>query len=95
LHPVLEILEIQKQGFHGFRRFRVTHLRKSRTPEDLIKFWLGHAPETVTDGYSQLKADTEFRKMVAEQAGVGFTLMLDQPEPELHTLHTSADPVTY
>jgi integrase len=94
LHPILEALGIEKQGFHGFRRFRVTHLRKSRTPEDLIKFWLGHAPATVTDSYSQLKADIEFRKMVAEQAGLGFTLTLNQSEPELHTLHTSADPVS-
>jgi integrase len=87
LHPVLEELGIEKQGFHGFRRFRTTHLRKSRVPEDLIKFWLGHAPETITDVYSQLKADTEFRRMVAEQAGLGFIC-------ELHTLHTSAVLVT-
>jgi integrase len=83
LHPVLEALEIEKQGFHGFRRFRVTHLRKSRAPEDLIKFWLGHAPQTITDSYSQLKADTEFRRAVVEKAGLGFTC-------ELHTLHTRA-----
>ena len=29
LHPLLEQLGIEKQGFHGFRRFRVTHLESS------------------------------------------------------------------
>jgi integrase len=87
LHPILATKEIQKQGFHGFRRFRVTHLRKQRAPEDLLKFWLGHAPETVTDGYSQLKADTVFRAMVAEQVGIGFSLPENLRQPELHELH--------
>ncbi|HTT20502.1 MAG TPA: site-specific integrase [Candidatus Sulfotelmatobacter sp.] len=98
LHPILERLKIQKQGFHGFRRFRVTHLRKQRAPEDLIKFWLGHAPVTVTDGYSQLKADIAYRAMVAEQCGVGFRLELPvatvASEPELHEMHETATPVT-
>jgi len=26
LYPILEELRIEQQGFHGFRRFRVTHL---------------------------------------------------------------------
>jgi integrase len=29
LHPILEELGIEKQGFHSFRRFRVTHLESS------------------------------------------------------------------
>jgi len=48
------------------RRFRTTWLRKQRAPEDLIKFWLGHAKESVTDGYSKLADDVEFRAEVAE-----------------------------
>jgi integrase len=95
LHPTLEALAIQKQGFHGFRRFRVTHLRKQRAPEDLLKYWLGHAPATVTDGYSQLKVDTAFRTMVAEQVGLGFSLVATcSNEPELHELHETATPVS-
>jgi hypothetical protein len=42
------------------RRFRATWLRKQRTPEDIIKFWLGHAKESVTDTYSKLADDEEF-----------------------------------
>jgi hypothetical protein len=54
------------------RRFRTTWLRKQRTPEDLIRFWLGHAKQSVTDGYSKLRDDVEFRKQVAENVGIGF-----------------------
>jgi hypothetical protein len=61
-------------GFHAFRRFRTTHLSKHRLPEDLIKYWLGHAPETVTDRYSKLKDDVQFRQETAELVGLGFQL---------------------
>lgn len=74
LYPILEKLEMEKCGFHAMRRFRVTWLRKSRVPEDLIRFWLGHADKSVTDGYSQLSEDIEYRRMVAVQTGVGFEL---------------------
>jgi integrase len=30
-------------GFHCFRRFRTTWLRKNRVQEDLVRFWLGHS----------------------------------------------------
>src|SRR5437870_9179807 len=63
-----------KLGFHAFRRFRVTHLRKSMVPEDLIKFWIGHAPQTVTDVYSKVKNDVKFRREVAEKVGLGFEI---------------------
>jgi hypothetical protein len=65
------------------RRFLTTWLRKQRAPEDLIKFWLGHAKESVTDGYSKLADDVEFRAQVAETAATGFevpsTLRLRRP----------------
>ena len=41
LHTILKRLGTPKLGFHAFRRFRVTHLRKNMVPEDLIKFWIG------------------------------------------------------
>jgi hypothetical protein len=34
-------------------------------------FWLGHADETVTDGYSKLAEDVEYRKEVAAEVGLG------------------------
>jgi len=74
LHVILKGMGKPKCGFHAFRRYRITHLRKMRVPEDLIQFWVGHAPESVTDGYSRLKDDTEFRRLTAEQAGLGYKL---------------------
>jgi hypothetical protein len=41
-------------------------------PEDLIHFWLGHAGKSVTDRYSKLKNDLEFRKKVTVRVGLGF-----------------------
>jgi integrase len=61
------------KGFHCFRRFRVTHLREHiGVPEDLIKFWVGHAGRGITDRYSYLKVNIELRKSWAERAGLGF-----------------------
>jgi hypothetical protein len=41
----------------------------------LQKLWLGHANKDVTDRYAeQLKEDVEWRKDVAENAGLGFKL---------------------
>ncbi len=74
LHPILKQLGVEKAGFHAMRRFRTTWLRKRQAPEDLIKFWLGHAKESVTDGYSKLADDVEFRKEVAEKIGTGFAI---------------------
>jgi integrase len=55
LHRVLGEMGHEKCGFHAFRRLRVTHLRKQRVPEDLLRFWIGHADGSVTDGYSKVK----------------------------------------
>jgi hypothetical protein len=71
---ILENLNQLKCGRHAFRRFRITHLRKNGVPDDLIHFWLGHAGKSVTDDYSKLKEDLEFRKEVAVRVGLGFEL---------------------
>jgi len=80
-------LDQHGKGFHAFRRFRTTHLRKNRVPWDLEKFWLGHANRDVTDKYSErLKDDVEWRKSVAEQTGLGFDFgllgLLGLPNPQ-------------
>lgn len=80
LHPILTQLKQPKAGFHAFRRFRTTWLRKQRAPEDLIRFWLGHADKSVTDGYSNLREDVVFRKKVAEQVGISFEFLLKEVE---------------
>jgi integrase len=75
LYPVLKEMGVAQTGFHGFRRFRATHLRKQQTPESLIKAWLGHsAKSSVTDLYDRSQADTKYRKQIAEQVGIGFEL---------------------
>jgi integrase len=74
LHPILANLKQPKTGCHAFRRFRITWLRKNLVPEDLITFWHGHAGKTVTDSYSKLKDDAEFRMQVAQKVGLGFEL---------------------
>ena len=64
-----------KVGQHAFRRFRSAVLRKARVPEDLLKFWLGHA-RNLTDTYaSQLREDVAFRQHWAECAGIGFSVV--------------------
>jgi integrase len=74
LHPILADIGREKTGFHSFRRFRVTHLRKRGTPEDLLRFWIGHGDKTVTYRYAKLCEDVAFRKSQAERAGIGFNL---------------------
>lgn len=82
LHPALEKLGIEKQGFHGFRRFRVTHLESSYVPRALVTYWTGHAKSadgeiiksTVTDKYVKMEKDAAFRAEVAERIGIGFDL---------------------
>jgi len=74
LHPILASLGLEKTGFHAFRRYRTTWLRKQRTPEDLIRFWLGHSKACVTDSYSKVSDDIEYRLEVAEKIGTGFDL---------------------
>ena len=74
LHAALEKLEQSKGGFHAFRRFRLTWLRKNRVHADLERFWMGHENETVGDGYSKMKEDVAFRLEQAETVGLGFAL---------------------
>jgi len=70
----LEKLKQPKAGFHAFRRYRLTWLRKNRVHADLERFWMGHENETVGDGYSKMKEDGAFRLEQAETVGLGFAL---------------------
>jgi integrase len=83
LHPVLKKVGAGKTSFHAFRRFRATWLRKQGTPEDLIKLWLGHAEESITDSYSKLKDDLQYRQKEAERIGIGFEI-----SPVVRTVRT-------
>jgi integrase len=67
--------KLNVEGFHTFRRFRTSWLRKARVPWDLEKFWIGHANKDVTDKYAeQLKGDLEYRQEWAEKVGLGFSV---------------------
>jgi Phage integrase family len=71
-------------GFHSFRRFRITRLRDLGTPEDIIRYWVGHAGEGITDRYSKLAENVELRKEWARRAGLGFELdKVGNPAPNL------------
>jgi len=63
------------EGFHAFRRFRVTHLRSQEgLPEDLIRYWAGHAGVGITDRYAKLSENMELRRTWVAKAGLGFEI---------------------
>jgi integrase len=65
----------KRVGFHAFRRYRASVLRKAQVPEDLITLWLGHA-RTLTDRYAtQLREDEQYRGEWCETAGLGFSVV--------------------
>ncbi len=65
----------KKVGLHAFRRFRTETLRRAAVPQDLERFWLGHASTTVTDLYARgLQLDKAWRREWCERAGLGFAL---------------------
>jgi integrase len=72
-HPIQTKLGYEKCGFHAFRRFRATHLRKQRTPGSLETFWLGHSKQSVTDMYDKSAMDDAYRQAEAERIGIGFS----------------------
>ena len=82
---VLRVLhKVRPVGFHAFRRFLLTWLRKNGTPRDLEHYWMGHAAEEVGDLYSKLKDDVAFRQEWAERIGLGFDLVHIGPQNEMN-----------
>ena len=78
LTPRLQAMKIDEKGmgFHAFRRFRKTWLRGEKCQEDINNFWMGHAPETVSELYSRMEFELERRLNEAESMGVGFNVPL-------------------
>ena len=74
LHPILDRMAHERGGFNIFRRFRLTHLEKSKCPEALKHLWSGHAPAHVSERYVKLMRDREYRLAWAEKIGLGFEL---------------------
>jgi len=67
-------------GWHSFKRFRNTWLRKQRVQEDIRLHWLAHQPKEMSEVYSMLKEDIPARLAEAERVGYGFTLPKQKPE---------------
>src|SRR4029077_1276742 len=74
LHPLLSTIDHLKGGFNIFRRFRITHLQKTECPEVLRHFWSGHAPKHVSERYTKLLEERDFRLEWAEKICLGFEL---------------------
>jgi hypothetical protein len=74
LHPILKKLEHVKGGFNIFRRFRITRLNKSDCPDALKHFWSGHAHTHVSERYTKLLQERDFRLEWAGKIGMGFEL---------------------
>jgi len=74
LHLILKKLEHVEGGFNIFRRFRITELKKSDCPDVLQHFWSGHAPTHVSERYTKLLQDRDYRLEWAEKIGMGFEL---------------------
>ena len=83
----------EKSGFHGFRRYRIAHLRTLRVMEGLSRIWVGHSTHGITDNHTveSLKADAEFRRKAAQETGLGFHIPVEPKlpvapnAPELHS----------
>ena len=74
LHPALEKLEHEKGGFNIFRRFRITWVKMSDCPAALQHFWSGHAHSHVSERYTKLLGEREYRLNWADRIGLGFKL---------------------
>src|SRR6266550_753761 len=66
------------EGFHAFRRFRITHLEAQNVPRGLAMYWTGHAEKDVHGGYIKIGQDLQTRKEWAVKAGIGFQLPLER-----------------
>jgi integrase len=98
LHATLKATGAAPRGFHAFRRYRNTFLRKARVPDGLIQFWMGHARASMTDTYDKVRDDLEFRRFTAEQVGLGFECPeVRKPvrsDVELHPVHPEVSAVS-
>jgi hypothetical protein len=61
-------------GFHRFRRFRFSVLRRAGVPENLIKQWLAHSQNLMDLYAAQLRLDKAYRREWCDRAGLGFEL---------------------
>jgi integrase len=63
-------------GAHSLRRFRVSHLAAVGCNVAILKFWIGHGPENISDIYKKMSEKTELRRAEAERCGTGLDIQL-------------------
>ena len=54
-------------------------MSKSRVPESLVKFWMGHSETNQTEEYMKLFDEVAYRREVADSIGLGFDLLAEKP----------------
>ena len=59
LTPRLVQMGLDEGGWHAFKRFRKTWLRRRRCLEDINNFWLAHRPQTMSELYSHLHEELD------------------------------------
>lgn len=57
LYPLCDRLGIKRGGMHAFRHGRVSLMRVSGVPEDLVKRQIGHSSPKTTSVYTHFSAD--------------------------------------
>jgi integrase len=60
-------------GAHSLRRFRATRLAEAEVPMPLIKMWLGHSKNDISENYMR-PSEMASRRDWCEKAGLGFSL---------------------
>ena len=74
LNQILSKLNLPPAGLHAFRHGRVSMLRASGTPDELVKDWVGHSSLNsrrdgdVTSRYTHF--EDEFRQLMAAKTGL-------------------------
>lgn len=86
-----KLMKHTKKSFHAFRRFRNTHLREQNCQQDILIFWMGHKPSSMSELYSKLSRNLKARLAEAERVGLGFKVNLEpedfQPEEVVELLN--------
>jgi len=59
---------------HSLRHFRYTHLQVSAVPNAIRDYWIGHSAAGMEKIYGHMAQNTELRRNLAADIGVGFKL---------------------
>ena len=83
LYPLCDRLGIKRGGMHAFRHGRVSLMRVSGAPEDVVKRQIGHSSLRTTSGYTHFTED--FQRNLANKLSWTQFAKLDSPEAAVST----------